>query len=138
MSNKEFKLKEERAVLADIRSAISIAIFDSEINNYDGSVDTDVRRAVMYNKMSFENLVKRLFSYKASREDNKDRLKELSLIKMLKNDSVSLYKEKLYYIENPDEKTFEFLNEVLNNKVKGYSEYILCTLLNQYFDYIKN
>ena len=57
---------------------------------------------------------------------------------MLKNDSVSLYKEKLYYIENPDEKTFEFLNEVLNNKVKGYSEYILCTLLNQYFDYIKN
>ena len=75
MSNKKFKLKEEKAVFADIRSAISIAIFDSEISNYDGSIDTDVRRAVMYNKIVFENLVKRLFSYYSSREDKKDRLK---------------------------------------------------------------
>ena len=107
------------------------------ISNYSDNNITDIFVSTD-NYSIFENLVKRLFSYKASREDNKDRLKELSLIKMLKNDSVSLYKEKLYYIENPDEKTFEFLNEVLNNKVKGYSEYILCTLLNQYFDYIKN
>ena len=76
----------------------------------------------------------------SSREDKKDRLKELSLIKMLKNDSVSLSKERLYYIENPDEKTFEFLNDVLdkNKKVRGYSEYILYSLFNHYFDYIKN
>ena len=51
---KKFKLKEEKAVFADIRSAISIAIFDSEISNYDGSIDTDVRRAVMYNKIVFK------------------------------------------------------------------------------------
>ena len=140
MSNKKFKLKEERAVLADIRAAISIAIFDSEINNYDGSVDTDVRRAVMYNKIVFENLVKRLFSYSNSREDKKDRLKELSLIKILKNNTMSLSKERIYYIENPNEKTFEFLNDVLdeNKKVRGYSEYILYSLFNHYFDYIKN
>ena len=140
MSNKKFKLKEERAVLADIRAAISIAIFDSEINNYDGSVDTDVRRAVMYNKIVFENLVKRLFSYSNSREDKKDRLKELSLIKILKNNTMSLSKERIYYIENPNDKTFEFLNDVLdeNKKVRGYSEYILYSLFNHYFDYIKN
>ena len=128
MSSKKFKLKEEKA------------IFDSEISNYDGSVDTDVRRAVMYNKIVFENLVKRLFSYQASREDKKDKLKELSLIKMIKNDTLSLSKERLYYIENPDEKTFEFLNDVLdkNKKVRGYSEYILYSLFNHYFDYIKN
>ena len=105
MSNKKFQLKEEKAVFADIKSAVSIAIFDSEISSYDGSVDTDVRRAVMYNKIVFENLVKRLFSYKSSREDKKDKLKELSLIKMIKNESLSLSKERLYYIENPNDKT---------------------------------
>ena len=94
----------------------------------------------MYNKIVFENLVKRLFSYKSSREDKKDKLKELSLIKMIKNESLSLSKERLYYIENPNDKTFEFLNDVLdkNKKVRGYSEYILYSLFNHYFDYIKN
>ncbi|WP_416487489.1 hypothetical protein [Brachyspira hyodysenteriae] len=140
MSSKKFKLKEEKAVFADFKSAISIAIFDSEINNYDGSVDTDVRRAVMYNKIVFENLVKRLFSYQASREDKKDRLKELSIIKMIKNESNSISKERIYYVENPNEQTFEFLNDVLDKdkKVRGYSEYILYSLFNHYFDYIKN
>lgn len=141
MSSKKFKLKEEKAVFADIKSAISIAIFDNEINNYDGSVDTDVRRAVMYNKIVFENLVKRLFSYQASREDKKDRLKELSIIKMIKNESNLISRERIYYIENPNEKTFEFLNDVLEKdkkKVRGYSEYILYSLFNHYFDYIKN
>ena len=94
----------------------------------------------MYNKIVFENLVKRLFSYSNSREDKKDRLKELSLIKILKNNTMSLSKERIYYIENPNDKTFEFLNDVLdeNKKVRGYSEYILYSLFNHYFDYIKN
>ena len=95
----------------------------------------------MYNKIVFENLVKRLFSYQASREDKKDRLKELSIIKMIKNESNLISRERIYYIENPNEKTFEFLNDVLEKdkkKVRGYSEYILYSLFNHYFDYIKN
>lgn len=139
MSNKKFMIKEEKAVFADIRSAISISLFDSELNNFDGSIDTDVRRAVIYNKIVFENLSKRLFSYYASREDNRNKKKELSLIRTLKKEN-SISKEKLYYLENPDENSFNFLDDVLdkNKNVRGYSEYIIYSLFNHYFDYIKN
>ena len=87
MSNKKFMIKEEKAVFADIRSAISISLFDSELNNFDGSIDMDVRRAVIYNKIVFENLSKRLLSYYASREDNRNKKKELSLIRTLKKEN---------------------------------------------------
>lgn len=139
MSNKKFMIKEEKAVFADIRSAISISLFDSELNNFDGSIDTDVRRAVIYNKIVFENLSKRLLSYYASREDNRNKKKELSLIRTLKKEN-SISKEKLYYLENPDENSFNFLDDVLdkNKNVRGYSEYIIYSLFNHYFDYIKN
>ncbi|MEI0531025.1 hypothetical protein R4I97_05650 [Brachyspira pilosicoli] len=139
MSNKKFMIKEEKAVFADIRSAISISLFDSELNNFDGSIDMDVRRAVIYNKIVFENLSKRLFSYYASREDNRNKKKELSLIRALKKEN-TISKEKLYYLENPDENSFNFLDDVLdkNKNVRGYSEYIIYSLFNHYFDYIKN
>lgn len=139
MATKKITIKEENAVYVDIRSAVSIAMFDSELNRFDGSIDEDVRRAVMYNKIVFENLLKRMFSYCLSREDKKDKQKELSLIKVLKQETC-ISKERLYYIENPTENTFSFLNDVLdkNKKVRGYSEYILYSLLNHYFDYIKN
>lgn len=139
MANKKIMIKEEKAVFVDIRSAISIAMFDSEISRFDGSIDGDVRRAVMYNKIVFENLLKRLFSYCLSREDKKDKIKELSLVKVLKQET-SLSKERLYYIENPTLDTFSFLDDVLDKKkkVRGYSEYILYSLFNHYFDYIKN
>ena len=139
MSNKKFMIKEEKAVFADIRSAISISLFDSELNNFDGSIDMDVRRAVIYNKIVFENLTKRLLSYYASREDNRNKKKELSLIRTLKKEN-SISKEKLYYLENPDENSFNFLDDVLdkNKNVRGYSEYIIYSLFNHYFDYIKN
>ncbi|AFR70745.1 hypothetical protein R4M03_09145 [Brachyspira pilosicoli] len=139
MSNKKFMIKEEKAVFADIRSAISISLFDSELNNFDGSIDMDVRRAVIYNKIVFENLSKRLLSYYASREDNRNKKKELSLIRTLKKEN-SISKEKLYYLENPDENSFNFLDDVLdkNKNVRGYSEYIIYSLFNHYFDYIKN
>ncbi|WP_157150429.1 hypothetical protein [Brachyspira sp. SAP_772] len=139
MSNKKFMIKEEKAVFADIRSAISISLFDSELNNFDGSIDVDVRRAVIYNKIVFENLSKRLLSYYASREDNRNKKKELSLIRTLKKEN-SISKEKLYYLENPDENSFKFLDDVLdkNKNVRGYSEYIIYSLFNHYFDYIKN
>ncbi|MEI0611393.1 hypothetical protein [Brachyspira pilosicoli] len=139
MSNKKFMIKEEKAVFADIRSAISISLFDSELNNFDGSIDMDVRRAVIYNKIIFENLSKRLLSYYASREDNRNKKKELSLIRTLKKEN-SISKEKLYYLENPDENSFNFLDDVLdkNKNVRGYSEYIIYSLFNHYFDYIKN
>lgn len=139
MSNKKFMIKEEKAVFADIRSAISISLFDSELNNFDGSIDMDVRRAVIYNKIVFENLSKRLLSYYASREDNRNKKKELSLIRTLKKEN-SISKEKLYYLEKPDEHTFDFLNDVLdkNKNIRGYSEYIIYSLFNHYFDYIKN
>ncbi len=139
MSNKKFMIKEEKAVFADIRSAISISLFDSELNNLDGSIDMDVRRAVIYNKIVFENLSKRLLSYYASREDNRNKKKELSLIRTLKKEN-SISKEKLYYLENPDENSFNFLDDVLdkNKNVRGYSEYIIYSLFNHYFDYIKN
>ncbi|ADK30125.1 hypothetical protein BP951000_0116 [Brachyspira pilosicoli 95/1000] len=132
-------IKEEKAVFADIRSAISISLFDSELNNFDGSIDMDVRRAVIYNKIVFENLSKRLLSYYASREDNRNKKKELSLIRTLKKEN-SISKEKLYYLENPDENSFNFLDDVLdkNKNVRGYSEYIIYSLFNHYFDYIKN
>ena len=139
MSNKKFMIKEEKAVFADIRSAISISLFDSELNNFDVSIDMDVRRAVIYNKIVFENLSKRLLSYYASREDNRNKKKELSLIRTLKKEN-SISKEKLYYLENPDENSFNFLDDVLdkNKNVRGYSEYIIYSLFNHYFDYIKN
>ena len=139
MSNKKFMIKEEKAVFADIRSAISISLFDSELNNFDGSIDMDVRRAVIYNKIVFENQIKRLLSYYASREDNRNKKKELSLIRTLKKEN-SISKEKLYYLENPDENSFNFLDDVLdkNKNVRGYSEYIIYSLFNHYFDYIKN
>lgn len=139
MSNKKFMIKEEKAVFADIRSAISISLFDSELNNFDGSIDMDVRRAVIYNKIVFENLSKRLLSYYASREDNRNKKKELYLIRTLKKEN-SISKEKLYYLENPDENSFNFLDDVLdkNKNVRGYSEYIIYSLFNHYFDYIKN
>ncbi|MBW5377345.1 hypothetical protein E6A45_01665, partial [Brachyspira pilosicoli] len=135
MSNKKFMIKEEKAVFADIRSAISISLFDSELNNFDGSIDMDVRRAVIYNKIVFENLSKRLLSYYASREDNRNKKKELSLIRTLKKEN-SISKEKLYYLENPDENSFNFLDDVLdkNKNVRGYSEYIIYSLFNHYFD----
>ena len=59
----------------------------------------------------------------------------------IKNESNLISRERIYYIENPNEKTFEFLNDVLEKdkkKVRGYSEYILYSLFNHYFDYIKN
>lgn len=126
MSNKKFMIKEEKAVFADIRSAISISLFDSELNNFDGSIDMDVRRAVIYNKIVFENLSKRLLSYYASREDNRNKKKELSLIRTLKKEN-SISKEKLYYLENPDENSFNFLDDVLD---KNKSEDIFYPKIN--------
>lgn len=140
MQSKKFKIKEEKATILDIKSAASIVLFNGDLNNKDIELDTDVRRAITYNKIIFEDLSKRLFSYYNSREDKKNKLKEISLIRALKKNSKLLNKERVYYIENPDIKTFEFLSDVLNKekKVRGYSEYILFSLFNNYFDYIKN
>ena len=136
--SKRFKIREEKAVFVDIKSAISIALFDM---NDDVNMDDDVKKAVLYNSVVFEDLIKWLFSYQVSREDRKDKVKERSLIKMLQKDIKSNNKrERVYYIENPNEDTFNFLDDVLNKdkKVRGYSEYILYSLFNNYFDYIKN
>ena len=132
MYGKKFKIKEEKATILDIKSAVSIALFNG--------LDTDVRRAITYNKIIFEDLSKRLFSYYNSREDKKNKLKEISLVRALKKNSNLLNKERIYYIENPNLNTFEFLDDVLDKekKVRGYSEYILFSLFNNYFDYIKN
>lgn len=139
MYGKKFKIKEEKATILDIKSAVSIALFNGELNNKDIELDTDVRRAITYNKIIFEDLSKRLFSYYNSREDKKNKLKEISLIRALKKNP-NLLKERIYYIENPNLNTFEFLDDVLDKekKVRGYSEYILFSLFNNYFDYIKN
>lgn len=140
MQSKKIKIKEEKAAILDIKSAASIVIFDGDLNNKDIELDTDVRRAITYNKIIFEDLSKRLFSYYNSREDKKNKLKEISLIRALKKNPNLLNKERVYYIENPNTQIFEFLNDVLNKekKVRGYSEYILFSLFNNYFDYIKN
>ena len=136
--SKRFKIREEKAVFVDIKSAVSIALFDI---NDDVNMDDDVRKAVMYNSVVFEDLMKRLFSYQASREDRKDKAKEKSLIKMIQKDiKTDNKRDRVYYIENPNEDTFNFLDDVLSKdkKVRGYSEYILYSLFNNYFDYIKN
>ena len=140
MFGKKFKIKEEKATILDIKSAVSIALFNGEFNNKDIELDTDVRRAITYNKIIFEDLSKRLFSYYNSREDKKNKLKEISLVIALKKNPNLLNKERIYYIENPNLNTFEFLDDVLDKekKVRGYSEYILFSLFNNYFDYIKN
>ncbi len=140
MQSKKIKIKEEKAAILDIKSAASIVIFNGDLNNKDIELDTDVRRAITYNKIIFEDLSKRLFSYYNSREDKKNKLKEISLIRALKKNPNLLNKERVYYIENPNTQIFEFLNDVLNKekKVRGYSEYILFSLFNNYFDYIKN
>ena len=140
MYGKKFKIKQEKATLLDIKSAVSIALFNGEFNNKDIELDTDVRRAITYNKIIFEDLSKRLFSYYNSREDKKNKLKEISLVIALKKNPNLLNKERIYYIENPNLNTFEFLDDVLDKekKVRGYSEYILFSLFNNYFDYIKN
>ena len=77
MYGKKFKIKEEKATILDIKSAVSIALFNGELNNKDIELDTDVRRAITYNKIIFEDLSKRLFSYYNSREDKKNKLKEI-------------------------------------------------------------
>lgn len=138
MYGRKFKIKEEKAVILDTKSALSIVLFNGELKNVE--LDTDVRRAVTYNKIIFEDLSKRLFSYYNSREDNKNKLREIAMIRTLKKKTNLINKERIYYIENPDTKTFEFLNDVLDKdkKVRGYSEYILFSLFNNYFDYIKN
>ena len=140
MQSKKIKINEEKATVLDIKSVVSIALFNGELNSRDIEMDTDVRRAITYNKIIFEDLSKRLFSYYNSRADKKNKLKEISLIRALKKNPNLLNKEKIYYIENPNDKTFEFLNDVLDKekKVRGYSEYILFSLFNNYFDYIKN
>ena len=140
MQSKKFKIKEEKATILDIKSAVSIALFNGELNNKDIELDTDVRRAITYNKIIFEDLSKRLFSYYNSREDKKNKLKEISLVRALKKNPNLLNTERIYYIENPNLNTFEFLDDVLDKekKVRGYSEYILFSLFNNYFDYIKN
>ena len=140
MQSKKFKIKEENATILDIKSAVSIALFNGELNNKGIELDTDVRRAITYNKIIFEDLSKRLFSYYNSREDKKNKLKEISLVRALKKNPNLLNKERIYYIENPNLNTFEFLDDVLDKekKVRGYSEYILFSLFNNYFDYIKN
>ncbi len=140
MQSKKIKIKEEKATILDIKSVVSIALFNGELNNKDIEMDTDVIRAITYNKIIFEDLSKRLFSYYNSREDKKNKLKEISLVRALKKNPNLLNKERIYYIENPNTKTFKFLNDVLDKekKVRGYSEYILFSLFNNYFDYVKN
>ena len=49
MQSKKFKIKEEKATILDIKSAVSIALFSGELNNRDIEIDTDVRRAITYN-----------------------------------------------------------------------------------------
>ena len=140
MQSKKIKIKEEKATILDIKSVVSIALFNGELNNKDIEMDTDVIRAITYNKIIFEDLSKRLFSYYNSREDKKNKLKEISLVRALKKNPNLLNKERIYYIENPNLNTFEFLDDVLDKekKVRGYSEYILFSLFNNYFDYVKN
>ena len=137
MANKKITLNnEEKAVFLDIKSAVSLAMFDSELSRFDGSIDFDVRRAVIYNKVVFENMIKRLFSYTSCKDSKKYELKEKDLMKLLNANP----NEKLYYIENLNEETFTFLIDILDQKkkIRGYSEYILYSLFNHYFDYIKN
>ena len=137
MANKKITLNnEEKAVFLDIKSAVSLAMFDSELSRFDGSIDFDVRRAVIYNKVVFENMIKRLFSYTSCKDSKKYELKEKDLMKLLNANP----NEKLYYIENLNEETFTFLIDILDQKkkIRGYSEYILFSLFNHYFDYIKN
>lgn len=134
------KINEEKVVFADIKSIISIAQFDYELSDENVNIDEDVRRAVMYNKVVFENMVKRLFSYQASIKNNKNTNKEKALIKLFEENVEGFDKKRLYFVDEPDENTFKFLADILDRetKIRGYSEYILYSLFNHYFDYIKN
>lgn len=140
MVNKKLTIKGEKAVVADIKSAVSIAFFEEELSVYDGTIDEDVRRAVIYNKVVIENLMKRLMSYGMYLEDsnNEVKIKQKKLHRIFGGENKWHY-SKLYYAETEDN-SFDFLKDVLdkNKKVRGYSEYILYSLFAHYFDYTKN
>lgn len=137
MVNKKIMINGQPAILLDYEKAYSLAFFDEAIANYDGSIDIDVKRAVIYNKVVVENLIKRIFSAQMHTED-KDTIKKNQLRLRDALDEEGGY-SKIYYA-NFEEGDLSFLEEVCedNKSMRSYSEYIIHSLVNHYFDYIKN
>ncbi len=137
MVNKKITINGEPAILLDMEKACSLAFFDETIAAYDGSIDIDVKRAVIYNKVVVENLIKRIFSAHMHMEDETIiKKKQIRLRDIL--DEEGGY-SKIYYadLENSD---MTFLEDVCDDdrNLRSYSEYIIYSLVNHYFDYIKN
>ncbi len=141
MVNKKLMINGEKAVLADIKSAVSIAFFDEELSRFEGSIDEHVKRAVIYNKVVVENLIKRIFSAHMHIENNDEDIKQkqIQLRGMFYHDSEYKGYSKIYYADLEKE-LFSFVKDICdeNKQVRSYSEYIIYSLINHYFDYIKN
>ncbi len=141
MVNKKLMIKGQRGVLADIKSAVSIAFFDDEMSRFDGSIDENVKRAVTYNKVVIDNLIQRLFSIYSLAENDRESVKkkEIELKNILYGKFVCKEYNKLFYAKY-DEKLLSFLQSICinNEKVKSYDKYVISLLLEHYFDYTKN
>ncbi len=137
MVNKKIMINGQPAVLLDMEKAYSLAFFDETVAAYDGSIDIDVKRAVVYNKVVIENLIKRIFSAHMHMEDKEIvKKKQIRLRDGLNEDGGY---SKIYYadLETSD---LSFLEDVCDDSknLRSYSEYIIYSLVNHYFDYIKN
>ncbi len=137
MVNKKFMINGQPAVMLDMEQAYSLAFFDETVAAYDGSIDIDVKRAVIYNKVVVENLIKRIFSAHMHTE-NEENIKKNQL-RLRESLEIEGGYSKIYYV-NFETGDLSFLEDVCdeNKSLRTYSEYIIHSLVNHYFDYVKN
>ncbi len=137
MVNKKIMINGQPAVFMNMEQALSLAFFDEIMESYDGSIDIDVKRSIIYNKVVVENLIKRIFSAQMHTQDEETIKKNQKRLR----DALDLdggY-SKIYYADlvNGDMKFLEDICDE-NKSIRTYSEYIIHSLVNHYLDYIKN
>jgi hypothetical protein len=140
MEPKTLTINGERAVLMDVKAAVSLAYYDGAADSETKALtDTDVSRAIKYNEVVTGNTFKRILGYN-SKPGAKRIAKEKALASVFKTHTSVGPRERIYFADNPRPEQFFFLDDILDptRRVRGYTEYILYAIVTHFQHYNRN
>lgn len=132
-------IKGEKAAYMDIKSAVSLTGYGSGIErDAPLMMDEQVRRVMRYSEVVYLNLVKRAVSYIGAPSENRLTREEV-LHAVLRNRLHLTLRDRVYYIDPNEKKEIPPVPaEHDQKKVRGYTEYVLHSIITHYFHYNRN
>ncbi|MBI4977416.1 MAG: hypothetical protein HZC28_08045 [Spirochaetes bacterium] len=133
------KINGEKASYMDAKSAVALYNSGGMAERDAVCSDENVRRATRYNEVVFANMVKRIIAYASGNTEHTD--EQASALEQLCRRELSLNnRDKVMITDKLTPDHYGFLGPVLDPSVtvRGYTEYILFSVIQHYYHYTRN